>query len=124
MKQFKNKFIGFKRNIEEMNKYIDKMPHHVIIDPAEYKERFGFDWLYEQDIVEILDKRIEEKHDLIKMVQYVCPLCHCEKWKFPYPIGHFTTEWRECCGYVGNINKHHKFYYMKDIYMANKTKTL
>ena len=28
---------GFKRNIEEMNKYIDKMPHHVIIDPAEYK---------------------------------------------------------------------------------------
>lgn len=66
MKQFKNKFIGFKRNIEEMNKYIDKMPHHVIIDPAEYKERFGFDWLYEQDIVEILDKRIEEKHDLIK----------------------------------------------------------
>ena len=116
MKQFKNKFIGFKRNIEEMNKYIDKMPYHVIIDPAEYKERFGFDWLYEQDIAEILDKRIEEKHDLIKMVQYVCPLCHCEKWKFPYPIGHFTTEWRECCGYVGNINKHHKFYYMKDIY--------
>lgn len=35
MKQLKNKFIGFKRNIEEMNKYIDKMPHHVIIDPAE-----------------------------------------------------------------------------------------
>lgn len=110
---------GFKRNIEEMNKYIDQMPHRTIIDPAEYKERFGFNWLYEQDIVEILDKRIEEKHDLIKMVQYVCPLCHCEKWKSPFPIGHFTTkadEWQECCGYVGNINKHHKFYYMKNVY--------
>lgn len=111
----------FKRNIKEMNKYIDKMPHRTIIDPAEYKERFGFDWLYEQDIVEILDKRIEEKHDLIKMVQYVCPICHSEKWKCPYPINHFYTKsakWQQCleCTYVGNFAEHHKFYYMKNVY--------
>lgn len=80
-----------------MNKYIDKMPHHV------------------------LDKRIEEKHDLIKMVQYVCPICHSEKWKCPYPINHFYTKsakWQQCleCAYVGNFAEHHKFYYMKNVY--------
>ncbi len=84
-----------------MNKYIDKMPHHV------------------------LDKRIEEKHDLIKMVQYVCPICHSEKWKCPYPINHFYMKWdkwQQCleCAHVDDFSKHHKFYYMKDIYMKTR----
>ena len=60
-------------------------------------------------------RQLDASRNSIQMVGQA-NFSHKELKNKSYPIGHFTTEWRECCGYVGNINKHHKFYYMKDIY--------